>query len=585
MKHLTRKSFLSGATTIAILIVSVIIFAPRNVFAAVLMQQSDTSAVSEDYGSTRGGYNNTNQFGGMYYYPADGTIDSATTTYLTLYFSPGSYITNGCPTYASGGSGSLQIYDIDTAETVSYSINTATSTLNGGCQFTSSGGSGVITSPDYLNFDFPFLDIANYTSFYVNYLGAPGSGAYVQGRNSSGQPPGGPNGAYDTQIASIAFAVCDTSPCDLDSVPTDTSTHIISVLPETGTTTATSSFSLGADIYVNPSDFVSGMKLHVHVKSAQLGEANALYNIISPVSGIINPLLFINSDSGTWDFDIATSGLSSFATTTGVNYIGRYDAVYSIQAPGQTSVIPSLLSQITLLGFSPFSFFYNTDRTLDVESSYFIASSLTSIDANYNYVVQKVSDVISNTASTTEDLLDSCATISKFSFVNCLTVLFYPSGAQFQSFASSTMNGFLSRAPIGYVSRIAEIVSSDATSSLPCLPTSLANKIVKALPGMSSVELGAEDLCFEGNLMGPGSLLASMHSYGDDPKTLWEIMETPWTWLWRFALIIYILWRLKVLPDFRNKKKFQEMSGDKDVSDDSYRLKEKLYEMSQRKKS
>lgn len=545
MKHFKSKSFLSGATITAILMVGIIIFAPRNAFAYTggligsISVTSDGEITAIDPLPAREGYEDR-------FWIVVG-LTSNTTSY------------SGYEQYACGNH-MAEYFMFDTYPDISDvfeswpywgsligASNYGTPILRGGL------GQGACTSAG------TYYMMIYYTTSYPG----PSASKYV--------------GYYEFEFDGTNI---------VPPPPDDVSTRFIDFSPAYATTTATSSISLGADIFINEADYREGMFLEIDVESSQLGKAENLMQVAFPVLGFSPLPLFFDGSLGTWTFPITSSGESSFSTTTAVNYLGRFDVTYKIKYPD--SILDTAFNFLSSgLGFNIFSRWIPDGKTLISKDSYFVAGEPSWIDDKYDSVIQTLASAITNSSSSLSDLETACWPIrssetfgfaynASSSISDCLSILLVPSGPHFRAFASSTRDNFLARAPWGYLTRFVEIASGNATTSLP----SISYTFPSSLQYFGGMTIGYDVPAI---ISEADSLLRNeLTSSDEEPKNLWEITE-PY-----FTAIIYLLLAIRIFSrltgiHLEDHGMFQEKSGDKNVSDESYRLKETLWKMSQRK--
>ena len=220
----------------------------------------------------------------------------------------------------------------------------------------------------------------------------------------------------------------------------DTSTHIETVEPTSGstiTTSATTTFAVTG--YINPADFTSGMTVQM------------TYNI-GNITGCVSALPFVPCSQTQISFAATTSGAFSFSTTSPTQLVGQYNMQSSIVgAPG-----------VNFFGVQiPLPFLTNT-RTSTTTN--FIVDTLTGYQEYENGTTNSISQLL---ASSTVDL-STCDSITQFSLTNCLSVLFTPQADVLFPMYQQFQTQFLSAFPWGYVTRFVQLVSTtNATSSLP----------------------------------------------------------------------------------------------------------------------
>lgn len=298
---------------------------------------------------------------------------------------------------------------------------------------------------------------------------------------------------------------------NLEVVLPDTSTRFISVVPVNGTTTATTTV-FGASVYINESDYVEDMYLHVNFVN------NTLQNGIGG-----SALDAWDSAFGGFDFPIVSAGLSVFSTTTVFTNIGDTYGYYSVHRPNSTWLIGSLLPPVDVIATS-------TKFTVVSKTGLDIAMSSTS-DALISALL---------TGTTTIPVL-SC-NLSGFDLQNCLISLIIPNSQLLQSDYERLRH----LAPWGYVLRFYDILVGTASSTLPVISYNFASSSPLSAIGTISFDPF-------GTVIETGNILNSAVSDQSVSKNVWDIMEYP------IRIVIYLMLFFMILHDLTKINKHHKI--------------------------
>ena len=297
-----------------------------------------------------------------------------------------------------------------------------------------------------------------------------------------------------------------------------TSTRILTTSPTNASTTGYTTV-IGASGYINSSDFVNGMELRIRLVN------NTLQNGIGG-----SALDAWNSVFGGFSFPIISSGAFNFSTTTTFDVRGQVNMDIDIEVPNSTFLIGSFLPPDVLVSTSTI-FYVDSPTALDIAMA---STSDVLIDALI-------------TGSTTQSVLQ--CNPQNFDITICLISLIVPPYSVIQSDFTQLKDGFLSRWPIGYITRAFEIFSSTASSSLVVFSATLPSNLIGVVPSISLDLNGALDTVLNSN--------ASDYGYGSSTSTLYETTSYYWDIIVYIALGFYILRRIlgsHVVPDlFRNE--------------------------------
>lgn len=232
-----------------------------------------------------------------------------------------------------------------------------------------------------------------------------------------------------------------------DAAPTvvNTSTRIISMSPEEGTTTGnTVQFALHA--YINPDDVGNIVKINIEFRN--IDQNVFLAGGFSPSSFTV----FFGNATTTGDWYIATT------TVLG-------DGNYRVTATLNTCI--SAFGACLVNTNIPF-----TDIGVSVEESHqFIVNQETFIGHISQQSFRELQAITaSSSATSTAALARTCNPLGgTFDTFSCMSFLFIPDAGNLVDSLNSFKNGFLIRVPWGYLTRFVTILSSSATTTLPSI--------------------------------------------------------------------------------------------------------------------
>lgn len=268
-------------------------------------------------------------------------------------------------------------------------------------------------------------------------------------------------GDYFTSSCSVLaqYAIYDHTfyyPFDADLM-----TRIISLSPENGTTTASTSVTFNLDYYINESDLNGWLGVVVNLENI---DQNVVFSELSR-----NAYHFIDNHFAT------TSGEFTFSTTTVLDE-GNYR-------------VSAYLTR-SYLGLNDFWSGINT-ISIDEQHNQFIVVASTTLGNLSQSLFGEVNSLLNSTttSTSTEALRASCVPWSGgFAVDYCLTYLFVPSSEQINSAMISLKDGILIRVPVGYVTRFISIISDSATTSLPTVSYTFATSSVLSMIGTISFD-------------------------------------------------------------------------------------------------
>jgi hypothetical protein len=305
-------------------------------------------------------------------------------------------------------------------------------------------------------------------------------------------------------------------------------TCISDVVPAVGTTTATST-SIGATVYVNPSDYKDGMTLNMEFYSptqAAVGDF-VIQAVDQNVPG---------ADSKTISIPLA-SGLNTLSTTTEFMAVGHWLGTYSVDSP-------TFLSQLWLIGslFSP--------SVLAQAKTDFIVVISTGLDNAISkggaaITTYLTTGTTTNSSGQNIDVLD-CNPGIGFSLTACLVSIVIPDATSTSAFITGFQGTFLQRVPFGYVTRFVTILNTTATSSLPGLVVTLPPHF----PGAGETF----NLTPWNELMSSTTMFSTATSSSGDGKTFRQIVEPGWDILVLSIFTFFIVHRLLGIDSQKSSK-------------------------------
>lgn len=340
----------------------------------------------------------------------------------------------------------------------------------------------------------------------------------------------------------------------------NTSTRFLSVSPANGTTTATTT-TLGQGIYVNENDLSSTTAVTtVYTNDYCSSFSGAVIDAVSNTLG--------QGCSFTLTWAVGSSGENTFSTSTTFTYGGTWRYV---------STIYDTVGQFCLFGYCLSS----SRNDLSQVSGSFVVGQLNALDVIHGYIASSSAE-LGGLASSTAAISSLCNPLSgSFSLGSCVYVLIIPDASTTKSMISGVSGKFLTYVPLGYVTRFIAIFTSGTTTPLPVF-----SYTPPAVLGYSQGALNLNPW----NLFSTTSFIGSLtSSTSTGSRTLRSIAEPYWNFLWTLILAIAIIGRITgIYPHFHSRGLAQDTStkgrkGFKHVADETYRYKEKLYDLSKLK--
>lgn len=331
----------------------------------------------------------------------------------------------------------------------------------------------------------------------------------------------------------------------------DISTRIITVFPYNNETVATSSIGgrIGTIANLNPADIEKGYQVR-QKWILQSDQQAVVANQALLWEGYSVPFL----PAGTVTFG-ATS-------TKAYSHPGRYTVVTQIVRETWTNQVSNFLFGIDL-GLD----------IIDSTTTTFIMGGKT----NYDTFVDTTNAGLDILTSSSTVSYASCSTWTGFNLLDCSALLFGWQTASMDALFWRFANDFKYTAPIGYVTRVFDILTASSSTSTDII-------LAFSLPADSSMPGDAFSLNISQGLRDADALLRTPFPMktGSD-LDLWDIVIPIFQVLFATAYIYYVIHRLTGLPHLsggtRMFGKREKRSG---ITSDEYRYKETLYRLSQR---
>lgn len=293
----------------------------------------------------------------------------------------------------------------------------------------------------------------------------------------------------------------------------DLSTRVVRIFPndvDDPTQATSTNFELWSLININNDDWIADNDWYLRFKyirqeDLQLAVANT-------------DLLYTEVDVPltTWpNFDIISA-------TTSIEREGVYLYTVQIRTP---SVINSILGWFNLNNL------YDPGLVAEKTGS-FIVGQRTRLD-QYIFDMASSTSALLSDPGTFDEVADNCNPISGFSLFGCISGLLVPNQTQISTAVDTLKSNILTKAPVGYVTRLVDIVASTGTTTLPDISYTFG-----------SGPLEGQNFHFE-----PSSLLASADTIirndlvtdQDEPENLWDIFMPYWNILVYVSLLFMIV--------------------------------------------
>lgn len=264
----------------------------------------------------------------------------------------------------------------------------------------------------------------------------------------------------------------------------------------------------GARLFVNENDWRSGTYLSMNFTNN---------TVANGVGGFA--LEAWNSAFGEIKIPL-NSGLNIVSTSTTFTLNGQVNAVWRIKVPNSTPIIG----------------FFLPDQVLYSTSTVFIVGQRTALDIAMASTSEALITALL-TGTTTSQSVIRCNPWD-FDIMICLISLIIPPQSVLQNDFEILRDGFLSKWPLGYVTRMIEIFASSTNSQIPVISATIPSGVIGA---GASITLDANHaLDFILNATTSGFLNSSASS----TDTLYEITSYYWELIVYACLGLYILRRI-----------------------------------------
>jgi len=327
-------------------------------------------------------------------------------------------------------------------------------------------------------------------------------------------------------------------------------TRIISIDPEDGTTTG-NSVTFDVHAYINPDDVGSVIKILFELHNI---DQNVLFASDFSPSDIL--LYFgVASTTGDWYF-----------STTTILADGNYR--FNVLMDSCATAGTTCLIEMPFYGIH-----------ID-ESTQFVVNQSTFIGNISQNSARQINHIFaSTTATSTAILSQNCNPISGFDPILCLAFLFVPDAGYLNDTLLSFKDKVSTHFPLGYVTDFISIISTTTEGTLTVVDATLP---MFGHPHISLNLAHALDPVLEATT----SIFTKESAPSTD--TFYVITSGYWNTILYILTAFYILGRIfgaHLIPSsdglFQNQR--QKNAKGFAVSDDEYRLKEKLWQMSQKK--
>lgn len=293
----------------------------------------------------------------------------------------------------------------------------------------------------------------------------------------------------------------------------DANTRIISVTPDNGSTIATSTTAtIGAFVFVNWGDYESLNDMFIRISFVRNEDLQ---------TAVANKSLLYT----TYEFPITHDLSTVVSTTTSLLRTGVYTMVTQIRSA-------SLINSV--LGWFGLENLYDPGLVREAVTTFTVVEP-TTLDTFIADMASTTNAILNSGFGTGlfENIGDFCNPISGFDVLECLSALLLPNQAQ-MSVAVDTLNSMiLTKAPLGYVTRVVTLFSETATSSLPVIDYTFGSG--SPYEG-ESLGFDFGEIITESNDIIRNQLVSDQ----DDPQNLWDIFMPVWNTL-VYVFLLYLI--------------------------------------------
>lgn len=289
----------------------------------------------------------------------------------------------------------------------------------------------------------------------------------------------------------------------------DTTTHFITISPEYGTTTATTS-SVGATLYANPQDFPNYGRLHAKFtqdSAFACQNSGAVYDAVYTCSGDNSPSSPIEIDFSTTTLTQIIAGTYNLYQNVTFGGGGKWTGVFTIDQVSDPWYFFGLFNSYNTILSTTTHFTVGQLSPMDIVREAVASSSVAFAQATH-------SGIGAILASTTASLINACNPFGGFSPGDCLTLTIWPG----EQAVSDDFTIIKQTPPWGYVFRVIDLLNTPtSTTTLPSINYSFASTSPMAVMG---------NIHFDpfGSVAAAGTLINEMHSDQVGAPTIWTIM-------------------------------------------------------------
>jgi len=382
-----------------------------------------------------------------------------------------------------------------------------------------------------------------------------GSGKFEGSENNGGETYLADENPYVEGV--LAFQLCDSGGCSGSPIPFSPETRIVSFTPEDSQIPISNPVTFTYHAYVNPDDLgdIIGVEFSLH---------NIDQNVLAFPEFSPSDIIFMDQVQAT------TSGDFYFSTTTTLA-----EGNYMLEAKIARSYL---------------SFFGNPFSPInDTQYHQFVVGSSTFLGSLRQDQIRKLNEIFASTtgtstaasAQTCNPFSGSVSTLfynTTFNPISCISFLLIPDPVYLSQTFTSFRNTISTHFPLGFVSDFLNIMGTTTVGTLTVFKATVPDALGFCQTCTITLDLThAVDFL----LNATNTKFQSVES--SSTVTFFEFTSFYWNIFVYIGAGLYILRRVlgaHLVPHLGDQ--FQEMSGDKNVSDEAYRLKETLYNMSKR---
>lgn len=246
-------------------------------------------------------------------------------------------------------------------------------------------------------------------------------------------------------------------------------TRVVSVTPSATTTATSTSFVFGGTVNIMPDDYVASSTFRlsvIHQSSVQ--QVSALQAWETFTEGTYLSSFYI-------DFPVTGQGTTNYSTTTDISSFpeGKYTITGELIIPDREQSLWQTFQDILITASG------NTPAETEFRlKSWFIIGQPTFYD-------EIVTDVVAQTNLALIDLAVCSPFSGDFDIADCLLLLIIPPTATLQTMGDSLVNNALRVFPLGYITRMLEIITLSTPLTPPALTYTYGTSAPTDIQGMT----------------------------------------------------------------------------------------------------